>query len=193
MGKYQKYEVLFLIYSSFLFYTKLSQIHFSFGLCMYIAPEWLICLNTAKPTTCHILSEDYLHCRLLVIFTKRLNLDQARHNVEPDLRPNCLNPKKNFLKAFNFERNQQMAKKMEKIPSVCTDNWPPAARSTTYLPCRNSLKATSYQRQCDVMTSHWRRCDVVLTSCAGCLWSKYVGDLSILSMPGYVVCKFHEW
>ena len=36
----------------------------------------------------------------------------------------------------------------------------------------NNLKTTSYQRQCDVMTSHRRRYDVVLTSC--CCWDCFL-------------------
>ena len=44
----------------------------------------------------------------------------------------------------------------------------------------HNLKTTSYQRQCDVMTSHRRRYDVVLTACA--CWEGLQVTISKLSL-----------
>ena len=61
-----------------------------------------------------------LQCRLLKTFGNKLDPDQARHNVEPDLDSNCLTqmvfPKEYFEKV-NFQ-NSQVKKKHETLPSI---------------------------------------------------------------------------
>ena len=58
-------------------------------------------------------------CFLLITFANSLEPDQARQNVEPDLDSNSLTLVvlwKEFFKKVDFEKNQQMTKKHEKLP-----------------------------------------------------------------------------
>ena len=124
---------------------------------MYVHCTWLIDMpehNKTDNFSC-TMRRLYLHCRLLIIFTKRLNLEQAWHNVGPDLGPNCLHPERIFWKLSILKEISRRQK-----------SWKNTPRSTTYLPCRHSLK----KRQYDVMTSHWRRYYVVFTSCTCWVW-----------------------
>ena len=63
------------------------------------------------------------YCRLLVIFAKRLDPDQARQIVGADLDLNCLMV---FLKYFfekaDFERSKEEGKYQESIQSSITHN-----------------------------------------------------------------------
>ena len=49
----------------------------------------------------------------------------------------------------------------------------------------HDVKMTSYQRRCDVMTSHRRRYDVIMTSCA--CWGNACHYLNLQST------EFHQW
>ena len=55
---------------------------------------------------------------LLITFANSLDPDQAGHDVQPELDPNCLtllsSLYKNFWKKLILKKNQQMTKKLEK-------------------------------------------------------------------------------
>ena len=66
-------------------------------------------------------------CRLLLIFANSLGPDQAGHCVGPDLDPNCVDLLiltvflKEYFKKVNFEKSQQLTKKIIKNYPACKE------------------------------------------------------------------------
>ena len=103
------------------------------SICSTSLLSWLIIVSILGEYNCvkrwaQVLACWWWHCPLLIMFANSLEPDQARHNVGPDVDPNCLilwlYSWKNFLKKLILKKISRRQKTKITQHAKCSLLWP---------------------------------------------------------------------